>query len=115
MIKFANSQIKAEYNRLHSYFEGIEQNQLAIAEPLMANSAFMKVTLEEMQKSIAESGVVDEYQNGENQKGLKQSAAIQAYNSLIKNYASVTKMLFALLPKSVSESRLQAFMAEVDE
>lgn len=111
-MQFANSKIKKEYKRLHKYFEEIEPNQLAVAEPLMHNAAFMKVTLEDMQMSIADCGVIDSYQNGVNQMGKKQSATLQAYNSLVKNYASVTKMLFALLPKTVAQSRLQEFLSE---
>lgn len=111
-MKFANDRIKAEYKRLYALLDGIDANQLAAAIPLIQNSAFMKVTLDDLQMQIASEGVSEQYQNGENQKGVKQSAAIQAYNSLIKNYASVTKMLFALLPKSVAESRLAAFMAD---
>jgi len=111
-MKFANRRIKAEYNRLYALLDGIDANQLAAAIPLIQNSAFMKVTLDDMQMQIASEGVTDVYQNGSNQLGMKQSATIQAYNSLIKNYATVTKMLFALLPKAVAESRLQAFMAD---
>lgn len=66
----------------------------------------MKVTLEDLQEKINSEGVTDEYQNGANQKGIKQSATLQSYNSLIKNYASVMKSLSQLLPpekKDVSQ------------
>lgn len=66
--------------------------------PLLQNAAFMKVTLEDLQEKINAEGVTDEYQNGANQKGIKQSATLQSYNSLIKNYASVMKSLSQLLP-----------------
>ena len=49
----------------------------------------MKVTLEDLQEAINENGVTEEYQNGANQRGIKQSATLQSYNALIKNYASV--------------------------
>lgn len=66
--------------------------------PLLQNAAFMKVTLEDLQEVINANGVTEEYQNGANQKGVKQSAALQSYNSLIKNYGNVIKMLSNLLP-----------------
>lgn len=115
MEKFANRRIKAEYDRLLALFSSIDEKQMAVAKPLIKNAAFMKVTLDGMQAAVATDGVIDQYQNGENQKGYKQSANIQAYNALVKNYAQVNKMLFALLPKGAPESRLKSFMNEDDE
>ena len=66
--------------------------------PILQNAAFMRVTLEDLQQLILEEGVVDEYQNGENQHGKKQSAALQSYNALVKNYAAVSKTLTQMLP-----------------
>ena len=48
--------------------------------------------------------------NGLNQCGKKQSATLQAYNSLVKNYSTVVKMLNNLLPKEIQASRLSGFM-----
>ena len=61
---------------------------------------------ETLQKIINEEGVEDEYKNGANQYGTKPSAVIQAYNSMLKNYASVQLKLMQLLPKQASASRL---------
>ena len=58
----------------------------------------MRVTLEDLQEAINENGVTEEYQNGANQRGIKQSATLQSYNALIKNYASVIRTLSQLLP-----------------
>ena len=90
--------IKEELDRLNAFFEKIDGNQRAAVTPLIQNAAFMKVTLEDLQASINADGATDEYQNGANQCGVKQSATLQAYNSLIKNYASVIKNLAQLLP-----------------
>ena len=65
---------------------------------MVRNLAFMRVTLDELQEIIIRDGVVERYQNGANQYGVKQSAALQSYNSLIKNYAAVAKTLVSFLP-----------------
>ena len=91
--------IQEEYSRLYNYFKTLPESQLAIARPLIQNSAFMKVTLEDLQATINENGVSEEYQNGNNQYGRKASAELQAYNSLIKNFSNVQKQLTALLPE----------------
>ena len=76
----------------------------------------MKVTLEDLQRIINEEGVTETYQNGANQRGIKQSATLQSYNSLIKNYASVIKTLSQLLPKESGTNRLtlEKFLEELE-
>lgn len=97
--------IKNELDRLNIYFELIDENQLAVVTSLIQNAAFMKVTLEDLQAIINAEGVIDQYQNGANQSGIKQSANLQAYNSLIKNYASVIRTLAQLLPPGQRKPR----------
>ena len=90
--------ISEEFNRISIYFEKLDENERAVIVPLIQNAAFMRVTLEDLQEIIAEQGPVEAYQNGANQSGMKQSAALQSYNATVKNYAAVIKTLFGLLP-----------------
>ena len=90
--------IEAELKRITERFEKADGNAKAIVAPLIQNAAFMKVTLEDLQEIINAEGVTDEYKNGANQYGIKQSATLQSYNALIKNYASVIKTLASILP-----------------
>ena len=90
--------IENELKRISLYFEEIDGNQLAAVTPLLQNAAFMMVTLQDLQEQINAEGVTETYTNGANQRGVKSSAALQSYNSLIKNYASVIKALAGLLP-----------------
>lgn len=93
-----NKRIKEEFSRINGFFEKLNENEKSIILPLIQNASFMRVTLEDLQQIIAEQGPVEAYQNGANQYGMKQSAALQSYNALVKNYASVIKNLFSLLP-----------------
>ena len=90
--------IAEELKRISALFVGMPKNQRAVIVPIIQNAAFMRVTLEDLQQLILEEGVTDQYQNGANQHGRKQSAALQAYNALVKNYAAVTKTLTQMLP-----------------
>ena len=101
--------ITEELNRISKYFEEVDANQKAIVAPLLQNAAFMKVTLEDLQEIINAEGVTEIYQNGANQRGVKQSATLQSYNSLIKNYASVIKTLSQLLPPERKATALSSF------
>lgn len=103
------NRISEELNRISKFFDEVDGNQRAIVTPLLQNAAFMKVTLEDLQASINAQGATDEYKNGANQHGIKQSAALQAYNSLIKNYAGVIKTLSNLLPPEKKADALTSF------
>lgn len=91
-----------EYNRLMDLFSKAPDGQLRLALPLIQNAAFMKVTLEDLQAAINADGVTEVYQNGANQRGMKQSATLQGYNALIKNYATVQKQLSQLLGETTA-------------
>ncbi len=93
--------IEIELERISQYFQDLPENELAMVEPLLQNAAFMRIALEDLQDQISRDGVVETYRNSETQYGLKQSAALQAFNSTIKNYAAVIKTLSQMLPKTM--------------
>lgn len=93
------SRIVAEYERLSSLFEELSEEEFAVLYPTIKQAAFMRITLEDLSELIISEGPVEAYQNGANQMGMKQSAALQSYNSTIKNYAATIKMLFDKLPR----------------
>lgn len=82
--------------------------------PLIQNVAFMKVTLEDLQREINENGATDTYQNGANQWGVKQSATLQSYNALIKNYNTAIKTLSQFIPKQALDNRLETFLRNLE-
>ena len=96
--KSKEQRIKKELDRLEILFEKVDGNKKTILASLLQNAAFMRITLEDLQEVINAEGVTDEYQNGANQRGIKQSATLQGYNALIKNYTIVIKALIQLLP-----------------
>lgn len=109
------TRINEELERLNGFFISIDGNQRAAVTPLIQNAAFMKVTLEDLQATINADGTTDEYQNGANQYGVKQSATLQAYNSLIKNYANVIKNLAQLLPPEKKKAPMDPVQAVLSQ
>lgn len=111
--------ISEELDRIKKLFEKVDENEKAIIASLLQNAAFMKVTLEDLQGIINTEGVTEVYQNGANQRGIKQSATLQSYNALIKNYASVIKTISQFVPraekKAASEMLLEQFKKEKTE
>ena len=105
--------ISKEYRRLYKIFKGIDPNMLKTVESLIRNAAFMAVSLDELQRQINEEGYTVEYQNGENQKGTKQSDAVKTHIAMTKNHALIIRQLCDLVPpEQKKESRLQALRDE---
>lgn len=87
-----------ELEKLEKLFSPLPENERSFIQPLLENAAFMRATLDELQIKIRLEGATDEYQNGANQCGVKISAAIQAYNQLMKTYHTLMDKLLAKLP-----------------
>lgn len=116
--KQKKKKIAEEFSRITQFFEKIPKTQKEVVLPLLQNAAFMKVTLEELQDQINHDGAIEEYKNGVNQYGVKQSASLQSYNALIKNYASVIKNLCGMLPKEDDNdqpSKLELFRMQFED
>lgn len=106
--------IKKELKRLKRIFAPLPQNERDFVKPLIENAAFMAITLEDLQAEINDYGCIDEYQNGENQKGVKQSASTQAYVAVMKTYNTTMDKLLAKLPKDVGKNALAKFMESTE-
>ena len=105
--------IKKEIARLKRVFKDLDKNKLQTVESLIKNAAFMAVSLEELQEIINAEGYVVEYQNGENQKGTKQSDEVKPHIAMTKNHAAIIKQLTDLVPpEKKKESKLQALRDE---
>ena len=99
-ISNKEKRIKKELARLRKIFSVLDDDKKKMSESLMKNAAFMAVTLEDLQADINENGVTEEYQNGQNQHGIKESTSSKVYNSMIKNYAACTRQLVDMLAKA---------------
>lgn len=100
--------ISEELKRISDLFSDLDSKQRSAIMPLIQNAAFMKVSLEDLQEIINRDGVTEVYQNGANQYGVKQSAAVQSYNVMIKNYAAAIKTISSMIPpdRQPTESEL---------
>ena len=85
----------------------------SIANGLLDKAVFMDEELLKLQKILKEKGWVEEYQNGENQRGLKKSSEADVYNAMIKNYNATLKQIADLFPdegKADSKDPLLSFI-----
>ncbi len=99
--KQRKKKIRDEQKRLDEIFKNVETNKKKTIEKLISDAAFMAVTLDETRQIIARDGVVETYQNGKEQKGLKKSSAVEVYDKMVNTYSKVVKQLCDLLPERV--------------
>ena len=109
--------IRAERNRLNKILgatkqkDGLEPTpKIKAAKGLIDNAAFMTIHLKDLQAELNEHGCVEEYRNGENQYGMKKSAAADIYTTMYKNYIATIKQLAELAPDNVGTDELSMFM-----
>jgi hypothetical protein len=107
--------IQAEIDRLSKLLSDVDGKSKKIISSLINNAAFMAVTLDELQETMNENGVVSEYQNGENQWGTKKSPEVEIYNTMIKNHSAIMKQLTDLLPKTPPTTKDDGFGSFVKE
>ncbi len=101
--------IRKEVTRLKRVFKDLDKNKMTTVTSLIENAAFMIVSLKELEAEINLEGYTDEYQNGANQFGTKQSEAVKTHLAMTKNLSAVIKQLTDLVPPERKKvSRLQA-------
>ena len=117
-VKDKEKRIDAEFQRLMDVLGSVPDVKRSVVEPLARNSAFMKVTLEDLQAEILESGIIEVYNHGGGQSGRKESSVLKTYNRLVKNYESITKTLLATIPVEAKEKQppcgLEMLIAELE-
>jgi hypothetical protein len=107
--KSRERRIKDEYERLIGIL-GEDNPKIETAIHLVKNAAFQMVTLEDLQVDINKNGVVETYQNGANQSGVKRSAAFDCYATTYKQYLATIKQLIDIAPEGSDTDDLLGFI-----
>lgn len=97
------TRIARELERLETIIAKADRIQKEATSKLLQNIAFMAITLEDLQEEINAHGTEEVYQHGASQSGIKQSAAVQNYNSIVKNYITAVKTLLSILPEQAQK------------
>ena len=102
--------IERETERLRELFKDLDPNKLAVCDALIVRAAFITISLQDLEMQLDQTGWVENYQNGENQFGLKKSAAADVHISLTKNLNALMKQLLELVPPAARKSKLEELM-----
>ena len=95
-----SAQVKKRIKELKDAFQSVDADRMRVINNAIEEVAYMEEKLAQIKVEIDRTGFVEEYQNGENQYGTKESTASKAYNTLLKNYNSYIRTLIQALPET---------------
>ena len=88
---------KTELKEIRKLFEAEDTSKNKLGLSLVDKAIFMEETLGKLQAKIEENGVVTEMCQG-TYTIERENPALKSYTSLIKNYNSIIKQIYDLLP-----------------
>lgn len=94
---------------LKAIFIGVDEDKMKLVMPSIQQAAKMEQYIESLSAQLDAAGFVEEYQNGENQFGKKESTESKAYSTMIKNYNAVVRTLLSCLPENAQPQAEDAF------
>lgn len=105
-----DERIKKELKKLKSLYKELPKNKQKLSEKLIANAAFMAVTLEDLQAVINKKGAILKQKNGNGFTVTQEHPAQKSYNTMIGKYTAVIAKLDEMLPEEIGESKLGKFL-----
>lgn len=84
---------------------GISAKKIKLLEPIVLNTAWMKVKLDDAREAIKNSNIVISYDNGGGQKGIRENPLFKGYESLWRSYmAGMAKLLESLPQEQIEQA-----------
>lgn len=77
----------------------ISEHKMKVIEPVVLNSAFMKVKLDEAREQIKSETITVKYDNGGGQKGIRENPVFKAYEALWKSYMLGMDKILGIIPE----------------
>lgn len=108
-LKKMKTAAKKEAKRLKELLlnEKVSQQQIMLIEPIIENTAWMKITLDETRESIKTSSVAMPYNNGGGQKGVRENPLFKGYEALWKAYMQGMEKILDQLPEEAAKTKAQ--------
>ena len=100
--KTREEKIAYEYKRISKALKSISLDRQAAAQKLMYEAAYLSQIIADAREEIDKNGLIETYQNGENQSGRKKNPAVEIYDRALNSYAKVIRQLTDLMPDGES-------------
>jgi len=106
--KTREQKIASEYRRISKALKSIPEDKQNAAKKLMEEAAYMTQIIADSREEIDKNGIIETYQNGENQSGRKKNPAVEIYDRAVNSYGKIIKQLTDLMPDSVAAQAVGA-------
>lgn len=97
--------VRKEESRLRRVFKSIEPGRKAVANGLIPRAAFLRASLEELERDLRADGFTEGFQQGEQAPYIRERPASRIYASMNQQYQKITKQLTELLPKEAPKAK----------
>lgn len=81
----------------------ISEHKMKVIEPVIVNTAFMKVKLDEAREQLKDATITVEYDNGGGQKGVRENPVFKAYEALWKSYMLGMDKILSVIPEQLQQ------------
>lgn len=107
-----DEEIRSEYDRLMTLYKDAPPATLSLYRKLISRAAFLSITVDRLERDIAENGYQQTYNNGGGQSGTKKSVSADLLPNYVKLQLAVTKQLHEALtnPDNMAEDELVAWL-----
>lgn len=85
---------------------GVSDVRMDALEPVIENTAWMKVKLDDAREAIKGSSVAIPYDNGGGQTGIRENPLFKGYSALWKTYISGMNMILECLPPEEAQAQI---------
>lgn len=96
---------KKEIKKLRELLKNLQvpDDRIRLFEPVIINTSWMKVKLDEAIETVKNAEIVVEYDNGGGQSGLRENPWFKGYEALWKSYMTGMSKIIDSLPDEVAE------------
>lgn len=100
---------KEEFDRINDMLSdfGVNPKKIKMIKPIIENTAWMKVKLDDARVAVKNSQIVISYDNGGGQKGIRENPLFKGYESLWKSYMSGMNVIVGLLPQDLARAEAE--------
>lgn len=94
-----------EFERINSILEeaGVNDKKIKMLQPVIENTAWMKVKLDDSRLAVKNSQIVVAYDNGGGQKGIRENPMFKGYEALWKSYMQGMQKIVDCIPDNFAE------------
>jgi hypothetical protein len=95
-----DKRISGEVRKLRKLFRDLPKDTLILLDGLIRRAAYMKISLEDYECDLNESGYVEPFSQSEKVEPYDRERPVaRLYNSTVKNYQTIMKQLADSLPE----------------